>query len=179
MRNPARLDITAHFLITAGATRIRHGRGTLFEHLVGTAAILIHCAAHDDVVIGGFTHSIYGTQSFRRRMFCEQDREAVRRVIGPESEAMAWRFSGLTGNASHPAPDHHRPACVLQSVMRTDPDTCHQFQIALANLLDQQALRHAVSMLAEIRRIVPAAHMDDVIPARMVELITTASYGNL
>jgi hypothetical protein len=82
----------AAFLRERGAESIPHPGGTLFHHLVRTAATLAQWACATDVILAGLCHATYGTDGFPTSLLAIDDRVVLRSLIGSESEAVVYCY---------------------------------------------------------------------------------------
>ena len=81
------------FLKEAGCGYLPHTGRTLYDHLLGTANILLEYERPDAEVKAGLFHSIYGTDIYRKRISIT--REAVSELIGEEAEEIVRIFCSL------------------------------------------------------------------------------------
>ena len=81
-----------------GAHRTAHSGASLLSHLVGVASLLADWTCRDAVIRAGLFHSVYGTGTFRARLYAEWERDALRALIGAEAERLAWLFSVVRFN---------------------------------------------------------------------------------
>jgi hypothetical protein len=65
---------------------------TLFDHLEGTALLLLQWNQPHHVIMAGMYHSIYGTSQFPHATFPRDGRHIIRRLIGQEAEEIAFEF---------------------------------------------------------------------------------------
>lgn len=83
------------FLRKIGATKHRHKRGSLHDHLVRTFAILEMRGQGDSVCFGGGLHSIYGTNAFNRNVLTPAAKSLIIDEFGTDAEQLAYLFSTL------------------------------------------------------------------------------------
>ncbi len=84
-----------HWFLTRAldAHHVPHGNHrTLFEHLDGTAKLLIDWEQGIHVTQAGLFHSIYGTSQFKHCSFPIEGRHIIRRLIGAEAEELVFEF---------------------------------------------------------------------------------------
>ena len=81
------------FLKEAGCGYLPHTGRTLYDHLLGTANILLEFERPDAEVKAGLFHSIYGTDIYRKRISIT--REAVSELIGEEAEQLVHIICSL------------------------------------------------------------------------------------
>jgi hypothetical protein len=113
------------FLIGEAKTdRINHSGRTLFDHLVGTHALLEWWGNSDDVCAAGLFHSIYGTNHFQRRPWPIHDRATIRGLIGNTAELLVYLFA-----------TNARPAAWFE--WHNQPTSRLLREIEAANLLEQ------------------------------------------
>lgn len=84
------------FLRSRGATMQPHSLSNLIHHLIGTREILLSWQASPVLCTAGLFHSVYGTESFDVAIVDLAERDAVRRLIGGESEEIVYFFSVAT-----------------------------------------------------------------------------------
>jgi hypothetical protein len=76
-----------------GADEFPHGHGrSLYEHLLGTEAILRCWSQPDWVCDAGGLHSIYGTEIYKRQLIPMVRRSAVQAAVGAQAERLAYLF---------------------------------------------------------------------------------------
>ena len=81
------------FLIErAHADAVKHSGRSLYDHLCGTHALLERWGNCEPVCTAGLFHSLYGTNRFRHKSWPLTDRETIRKVIGPQAEALVYTF---------------------------------------------------------------------------------------
>jgi SM-20-related protein len=85
----------SNFLDENGATRIRHNRGTLHDHLVRVYQLLENRGLPEEVCFGGGLHSVFGTNVFKNKIFTEQDQQKIIDTFGEQSAFLAKLFSVL------------------------------------------------------------------------------------
>lgn len=117
-----KMDLIAGFLIAKGAQNIRHGGRTLFDHLVGTASLLIAASAAEEVVYAGLCHSVYGTPFFSRNLLRTEDRPQLKALLGERAEELVWSYSTYVGSNAE----------VGRNLCSHDP----LMQIVIANRMD-------------------------------------------
>ncbi len=83
------------FLRAHNADHVAHGASVLLEHLVGVQTLLQSWGAAPALADAGLFHAVYGTESFGQGVLPVSLREAVRAVIGPEAEALAYLFGAM------------------------------------------------------------------------------------
>jgi aspartate beta-hydroxylase len=81
------------FLQEKGADEFPHGHGrSLYDHLMGTEAILRRWTQPEWVCNAGALHSIYGTDVYRRQLVPAERRPEVQALVGPKAERLAYLF---------------------------------------------------------------------------------------
>tara|TARA_B110000902_G_C14070789_1_gene499197 strand:- start:369 stop:797 length:429 start_codon:yes stop_codon:yes gene_type:complete len=80
------------FLTEIGCQELPHSGRTLYDHLHGTAQILIDHDRPDYEVKAGLFHSIYGTEIYDKSKKIGIPRQAVRDLIGEHAELLAFIF---------------------------------------------------------------------------------------
>ena len=83
------------FLREVGCGYLPHSGRTLYDHLLGTANILLEYERPDAEVKAGLFHSIYGTDIYRLSKSISITREAVSEVIGKEAEQLVHIFCSI------------------------------------------------------------------------------------
>ena len=77
----------------AGAARLSHAGGRqLLEHLQGTWTVLRQWGQGPRLCRAGLFHSCYSTYAYPHRLFKLEARDTVRKLIGAESERIAYHF---------------------------------------------------------------------------------------
>ncbi len=131
-----------------GAERLAHARGSLAEHLTGTAAILAGWEQPDDVRAAGLLHSAYATEAFHAPLFARDERDAVRALIGVRAESLVHAFCSIRreelfaalaagAEASEPLAVANR--CEGGELRLAPRDLADLLVISLANEADQAA----------------------------------------
>jgi aspartyl/asparaginyl beta-hydroxylase (cupin superfamily) len=88
------------FLDRCGARELRHAHGrTLYDHLLGTRAILRRWLQPPWLLDAGTVHSVYSTDSYRKHLIPLSRRGDVRAVVGERAERLAWLFCILSRKA--------------------------------------------------------------------------------
>ena len=90
------MDAKERFLIEHEAIARSHSSRTLFDHLVGTRALLIDWSVETSISDAGLFHAVYGTESFPTAMVTTHLRGDVQTVIGCEAEFLAHAFGVMT-----------------------------------------------------------------------------------
>ena len=90
-------DALLELLFDLGADKIKHGRKTLLDHLVGTADILRRWTDDENTFKAGLFHSIYGTEFFKDApmqslAYSAKDRRRIECAIGPAAERLVFIF---------------------------------------------------------------------------------------
>lgn len=83
------------FLRAHNADHVGHSSSVLLEHLMGVQALLQSWGAAPALADAGLFHSVYGTESFAQAVLPVSLRGAVRAVIGPEAEGLAYLFGAM------------------------------------------------------------------------------------
>jgi hypothetical protein len=99
MAQQNRFDNGKTFLEALGLNEVHHSRETFLDHLVSTGGILKEWGCPEPVYLAGLFHAIYGTETFPLQDARGVTREAVRNVIGPEAEQLAWLFGISTAKS--------------------------------------------------------------------------------
>ncbi len=83
----------AELLRELGAQKLPHANGrSLYDHLVGTKAILRSWLQPDWVCDAGALHSIYGTVVYNRQLVPLTRRSEIRAAVGSRAERLAYLF---------------------------------------------------------------------------------------
>ena len=89
------LEQRLRFLREVHTREMPHSGRDLFDHLLGTRALLIAWGERPAVCDAGLFHSIYGTEHYELAACSTDLRDDVRRLIGPEAESLAWLFCAM------------------------------------------------------------------------------------
>jgi hypothetical protein len=129
-----------------GAAALGHSGRSFLEHLLSTWRILADWRMPVSVCRAGFLHSAYSTSFYPHALFGLDERQVVRRMIGREAEALAFRFCTMDrrgfwdGLSRHSAestltyPDRHRAGAPVSVARRT---LCRLLIIESANIAEQ------------------------------------------
>jgi aspartate beta-hydroxylase len=94
MPTPGRTDAVVAFLRERGADELPHGTGrTLLAHLRGCEAIAGRWDQPDWLRRAALLHSVYGTDTYSRRLIAHERRDEVRAVAGERAERIAFLFA--------------------------------------------------------------------------------------
>ncbi len=89
-------DAGLALLLEFGTDRMPHGgERTLYEHLVGMAAIAAAWGLPETVRRAALFHSIYGTSVYRGRAAGLEARRTIARAIGDDAERLAYVFGDV------------------------------------------------------------------------------------
>jgi len=77
-----------------GADTIRHPGGTLLAHLIRIFERLAGHGASRALQYAGLAHAVYGTDGLDVVLLDHHDREPLRALVGPEAEALIYRYGG-------------------------------------------------------------------------------------
>lgn len=80
-------------LIALKTRDLKHGRATLYDHLVGTADVLRAWGQPDRLVHAGLFHSVYSTSSYRTQAATYDQRPLLETLLGREIEQLVYLFS--------------------------------------------------------------------------------------
>jgi hypothetical protein len=105
------------------AAALRHSGRSFLEHLYGTWRILADWRAPEAACRAGLFHSAYSTASYPHALFPLHRREALRAVIGRESEALVFRFCTMERRGYWDALGCKPSARTLAYHLRTRPQT--------------------------------------------------------
>ena len=65
----------------------------MLEHLKGTYQLLASWKERSEVMNAGHFHSVYGTEVFKQQLAASEERTAISKLIGSESEQLTYYFS--------------------------------------------------------------------------------------
>lgn len=86
-------ESVAELLHELGAKEFPHAHGrSLYDHLVGTEAILRRWSQPDWVCDAGALHSIYGTEVYNRQLVPITRRSEIQAAVGSRAERLAYLF---------------------------------------------------------------------------------------
>jgi hypothetical protein len=88
---------------------VPHLRTTLFEHLVGTAALLDDWGCGETVALAGLCHAAYGTDGFATSLFGLDERGVLTEVVGPEVEAVVYLYDACDRHPTYSGLDRPGP----------------------------------------------------------------------
>jgi hypothetical protein len=120
-------EAALRFLIELPRVFAPHAGSTLFQHLLGTFAILTEWDYDRDVRHAGLFHSIYGTEANDIAPLGVACRSELRAVIGVRAESFVYRFHRMRWRRVWPA-----FGAATVSELGIEP-----FAIAAANLVEQ------------------------------------------
>lgn len=83
-----------------GAESIEHPGGTLYAHLIRVFERLAGHGASPELQHAALAHAAYGTDGFDVVLFDHRDRDPLRALVGPQSEALIHRYGGCDRSAS-------------------------------------------------------------------------------
>jgi hypothetical protein len=137
------MDAKERFLIEHKAIARSHSSRTLFDHLVGTRALLIDWSVETSISDAGLFHAVYGTESFPTAIVSTHLRQDVQAVIGREAEFLAYAFGVMTKQSFYANLDrsdgHHVMSRLYGDEMPVSDAQlnalCH---ISVANWLEQR-----------------------------------------
>ena len=78
------------FLIALGIDKLPHSGKSYLAHLIAVKRDLQSWGCEEDVCLAGMFHSIYGTEMFQGFTLPLERREALRALIGPRAERLAY-----------------------------------------------------------------------------------------
>lgn len=87
---------------TLGAERIDHPGGTLYAHLRRVHALAVDWGAAPRTRLAAIGHASYGTDGFLPALLPTGDRERLRRVIGPDAEALVYLYGACDRARTYP-----------------------------------------------------------------------------
>lgn len=122
-------ELLVPFLEEIGATKLPHKRGSLADHLIRVYHILKSAGAGDIVALAGGLHSLYSTNTFKKKVLALDDTQ-IRDKFGPEVDRLVRLFSAAD-----------RPKCLEKPDGTLDElDLFLLRSIECANLYDQEEL---------------------------------------
>jgi aspartate beta-hydroxylase len=143
-----RLEETLCELKRRRAYLVRHGRGSLEQHLRGTHEVLTRWHQSARVRLAGLLHSAYSTDAFPHGLFQPTERARVRKLIGEEAESLVHLFCSVHRydlfTALRKAPGGSATALRLASRWGSPPLTLTPQQVGdllvlyMANAADQR-----------------------------------------
>lgn len=87
----------AELLSDLGAKELPHANGrSLYDHLVGTEAVLRSWSQPDWVCDAGALHSIYGTEVYNRQLVPITRRAEIQAAVGSRAERLAYLFGNVS-----------------------------------------------------------------------------------
>lgn len=98
--NPAQ-DVLA-LLRSRRAESIPHPGGTLLAHLVRVFERLQRLGASTELQHAGLAHAVYGTDGFDVVLLDRDDRDSLRRLVGPAAEQLVYRYGGCDRERTWP-----------------------------------------------------------------------------
>jgi hypothetical protein len=122
---------------------VKHSGRTLFDHLVGTYALLRKQNAPEYVCLAGLFHSIYGTNIFRHPSVPINRRDLVVEMIGEPAERLAYIFcscgrpKALVDAVGHGPPYQVKDYRSGETTPLSGEDMYDLLLIEVANLEDQ------------------------------------------
>jgi hypothetical protein len=125
-----------HLTALAPARSMAHGAGSFMHHLYGVHQILVAWDCIPAVCTAGLFHSAYGTEFYTTSIFDFADRQKLRELIGPESEALVYAFGRMRRSQLLDDP----PVEIDNGECRISAEQLAALRcIEMANLLEQQA----------------------------------------
>jgi len=94
------LDAILAMLRERGAESIEHPGGTLYAHLIRVFERLAGHGASPELQYAGLAHAVYGTDGLDVVLLDRRDREPLRALVGPEAEALIYRYGGCDRSRS-------------------------------------------------------------------------------
>jgi hypothetical protein len=129
-------EMLSRFLVKNGATKHKHKRGTLHDHLMRTYSLLESRVSRNVALAGGL-HSVYGSNVFPHKLF-GADSSIVLKHFGDQVDGLARMFC-----------TSQRPAC-FESGDGIPCDVLKDMRmIEAANLLDQGELEKWPKIMAQ------------------------------
>jgi hypothetical protein len=130
-----------------GAATIDHPGGTLLEHLGRVATVLDSWGARDALATAGLAHAMYGTDGYDVSLFSIDERPCAASIIGPEAEAIVYRYASCDrrrtlGQIARNRPVSLRDRFTGSTEVITDEDLADFAELMVANEVD--LARHSV-----------------------------------
>jgi aspartate beta-hydroxylase len=137
------------YLQNAGAQQLEHAHGrTLYEHLIGTKEILRRWLQPRWLQDAGAVHSVYSTDTYRKRLVGLSRRDEVRAAVGDRAERLAYLFCVLSRDDFFEAVDAHdslpkdgMAVRLARGRQRREWLSCHEIShlllLHMANLAEQ------------------------------------------
>jgi len=122
------LERPINYLCSIGADKLRHSKGTLLEHLIGTSNILNNFGRPAVELKAGLFHSIYGTTYYKDSKSLLVEREEIQSIIGIEAEVLVNIF----------CKKKDRINSIINNNILSDPWITQLRWIEFANLLEQR-----------------------------------------
>ena len=95
----SQLDQLQCVLREMGVATVPHSGRTLLEHLIGTYEILVRWNCVQDACLAGLFHSVFGTPSAPGLLLSENQREAIRSLIGDKALSLVHVFGSMDSHA--------------------------------------------------------------------------------
>ncbi len=167
------IDPVLMVLRDRGAERISHSGTSLFDHLIGVAAILHDWQCDRPTCLAGLLHSVYGTATFHQRLFAEWERSEISALVGEEAEMLVWLFSVVRFNEIYRYKGEQgylaRRRDATSPVELSLKQVASLNLIALANALEQDDAPFEPGSRFEIQRAFEK--IDDLVPLRAKQAV--------
>jgi len=140
----------AEFLLSLGTGKLAHPGGTLHEHLLRVADLLMRWGAMPELVVAGLCHACYGTAGFDHPLLAPGDRGKLAAVIGDRAEALVYLYGSCDRDAVYPllagvGPVPFRDRFTGQTHTRSEADVQAFAELTAANELDIAAHNPAMA----------------------------------
>jgi 2OG-Fe(II) oxygenase superfamily len=137
----------SNFLISVGANKHKHSRGSLHDHLVRNYTILKDKGCDLDLCFAAGLHSIFGTNAFSKSVLEHSQSEIVRDTFGEKAESLALMFGMIERPKTLETPEDidDTRAMVLMRSGEAHPISLEMLKnlriMECANLIDQKGLK--------------------------------------
>jgi hypothetical protein len=137
----------SNFLISVGANKHKHSRGSLHDHLVRNYSILKDKGCDVELCFAAGLHSIFGTNAFSKTILSHSQSDLVRDNFGERAESLALMFGMIERPKTLEEPEEigENHAMVLMRNGDIHPISLTMLNdlriMECANLIDQKGLK--------------------------------------
>lgn len=137
----------SNFLISVGANKHKHSRGSLHDHLVRNYSILKDKECDKDLCLAAGLHSIFGTNAFSKTVLSHDQSDLIRDNFGEKAESLALMFGMIERPKTLETPEEIAEDHVMVLMRNGDihPISKSMFRdlrvMECANLIDQKGLK--------------------------------------